>query len=90
MAKIEPTVVTPANTEPPVMAPPASGPTLVATTPAETAAPVTEPRKLDQLSRIEDKTARRARRRPRRSYWRVVPFDAPAPHRPMLRADSAA
>lgn len=56
MAKIEPTVVTPANTEPSVASPPpAFSPTLVAT---ETAAPVTEPRKLDQLSRIEEKAAR--------------------------------
>ena len=56
MAKIEPTVVTPANTEPPV----APGPTLVAATPAapEAPAPVTEPRRLDQLSRIEEKAAR--------------------------------
>jgi hypothetical protein len=53
MAKIEPTVVTPANTEPPV----AFSPTLVAPD-TETAGPVIEPRKLDQLSRIEEKAAR--------------------------------
>ncbi|RYE35511.1 MAG: hypothetical protein EOP23_00235 [Hyphomicrobiales bacterium] len=58
MAKIEPTVVTPANTEPVASPPPALGPTLVATAPAETAAPVTDARKLDQLSRIEEKAAR--------------------------------
>ena len=60
MAKIEPTVASPADTSMPTTVTPAPGygtPVIVGGSATE-AAPVTEPRQLDQLSRIEEKAAR--------------------------------
>lgn len=60
MAKIEPTVASPADTPMPTTVTPApsyGAPVIVGGSATE-AAPVTEPRQLDQLSRIEEKAAR--------------------------------
>lgn len=62
MAKIEPTVLPAAHADKPLATSTASAPASAAPLPAETMTPIqadtTDPRKLDQLSRIEDKTAR--------------------------------
>ena len=62
MAKIEPTVASPADTSMPTTVTPAPGygapVSIGSSAPATEAAPVTEPRQLDQLSRIEEKAAR--------------------------------
>ncbi|AOG06404.1 hypothetical protein [Bosea sp. RAC05] len=58
MAKIEPTVASPADTAMPTTVTAAAGYGTPAIVGGTEAAPMTEPRQLDQLSRIEEKAAR--------------------------------